>query len=83
MLYASVDLEGVTRTPRVFDGRRFARQRMDRQVAVQVLENLEPRAGRVVSQQGGEMFEACSNPARRRPRQIQACFVLDPGQLET
>jgi hypothetical protein len=56
---------------------------MDRQVAVQVLENLEPRAGGVVSQQGVEMFEARSNPARRRSREIQARFVLDLGQLDT
>src|SRR5438128_9089000 len=56
---------------------------MDLQVAVQVLENLQPRARRVVSQQGVQMFEARSNPARRRPREIQARLVLDLGQLET
>ena len=45
MLYAATDLEGVT-GPRAFRGRRFARPRMDRQVAVQMLKNPARRAKR-------------------------------------
>ena len=62
--------------------RRLAPQRLDLQVAVQMLENLQPRVGRVVSQ-SVETFETRANPVWRRPREIHARLVLDLGQLGT
>jgi hypothetical protein len=66
VLYAA-NLERVSRAPL-----RLARQWPDREIPVEVLEDLETRTLRVVPKQGVEVFEPRSNPARRRPREIQA-----------
>ena len=48
-----------------------------------MLEDLHAGSRRVVPEQVVEVFEAGSNPARRRPREIQARFWLEHGQFET
>jgi hypothetical protein len=78
VLYAPADLERVSGAPL-----RLARQRPDRQISVEVLEDLKARTLRVVPEQIVEVFEARSNPARRRSRKSQAGLSLERGQLET
>jgi hypothetical protein len=78
VLYAPANLERVSGAPLHLAG-----QWPDRQISVEVLEDLMARTLRVVPEQVVQVFEARSNPARRRSRKSQAGLLLERGQLET
>ena len=48
-----------------------------------MLQHLQACSLRIVAEQGVEVFETRSNPARRRAREIQTVVLLEHGRLET
>ena len=77
MLYATSDLEGVSGA-----SLRIGWQRPDRQVSVEVFEDLQPRSLCVVAQQFVEMCEARADSAGRGAREIQPRLMLELSELE-